>query len=112
MHVNKDELCANVRDNTRCEGVLFTYATRDAGRSWYQYFRDRLADKIRVHGSAVDKRLFLHEFKGRLTIVTVGHVDGLFYEYDTRCKTTKALPEAIVIEFNMSWKAGRKSNFL
>ena len=24
MHVNKDEMCANVRENTRCEGVLFT----------------------------------------------------------------------------------------
>ena len=24
MHVNKDEMCANVQENTRCEGVLFT----------------------------------------------------------------------------------------
>ena len=24
VHVNKDEKCANVRENTRCEGVLFT----------------------------------------------------------------------------------------
>ena len=24
VHVNKDEMCANVRENTRCEGVLFT----------------------------------------------------------------------------------------
>ena len=25
VHVNKDEMCANVRENTRCEGVLFTH---------------------------------------------------------------------------------------
>ena len=24
VHVNKGEMCANVRENTRCEGVLFT----------------------------------------------------------------------------------------
>ena len=24
VHVNKDEMCENVRENTRCEGVLFT----------------------------------------------------------------------------------------
>ena len=24
MHLNKDDMCANVRENTRCEGVLFT----------------------------------------------------------------------------------------
>ena len=33
---------------------------------------------------------------GRLTFVTVGHVDDLFYTNDTRCKTIKALLEAIV----------------
>ena len=26
MHVNEDEKCANVRENTRYEGVLFTQA--------------------------------------------------------------------------------------
>ena len=26
MHVNKDEMCANVRENSRREGVLFTRA--------------------------------------------------------------------------------------
>ena len=36
--------------------------------------------------------------------VTVTHVDDLFYAYDTRCKTTEALLEAIVKEFNMSRK--------
>ena len=44
------------------------------------------------------------EFNGRLTFVTVTHVDDLFYAYDTRCKTTKVLLEAIVKEFNMSRK--------
>ena len=31
------------------------YGTRDAGRSQYQHFRDRLANKFRVHESAVEK---------------------------------------------------------
>ena len=35
-----------------------TYGTRHAGRSWYQYFRDRLADKFRVHDSSLEKGLF------------------------------------------------------
>ena len=39
--------------------------------------------------------------------VTVTHVDDLFYAYDTRCKTTKSLLDAIVKEFNMSRKQGR-----
>ena len=52
------------------------YGTRDAGRSWYQHFRDRLANKFRVHESALEKGLYLYEFKGRLTLVTVTHVDG------------------------------------
>ena len=65
------------------------YGTRDASRSWYQHFRDRLANKFRVHESALEKGLYLHEFNGRLTFVTVTPVDDLFYAYDTRCKTTK-----------------------
>ena len=36
--------------------------------------------------------------------VTVTHVDDLFYAYDTPCKTTKSLLDAIVKEFNMSRK--------
>ena len=80
------------------------YGTRDAGRSWYQHFRDRLANKFRVHESALGKGLFLYEFNGRLTFVTVTHVDDVFYAYDTRCKTTESLLEAIVKEFNMSRK--------
>ena len=81
------------------------YGTRDAGRSWYhQHFRDRLANKFRVHESALEKGLCLYEFNGRLTFVTVTHVDDLFYAYDTRCKTTKSLLDAIVKEFNMSRK--------
>ena len=71
------------------------YGTRDASRSWYQHFRDRLAEA---------KGLHLYEFNGRFTFVTVTHVDDLFYAYDTRCKTTKSLLEAIVKEFNMSRK--------
>ena len=43
-------------------------------------------------------------FNGRLTFVTVTHVDDLFYAYDTRCKTTKSLLDAIVKECNMSRK--------
>ena len=70
------------------------FGVRDAGHSWYQYFRDRLADKFRVHESALKKGLYLWEFNGT-------HVDDLFYAYDTRCKTTKALLDAIVKEFNM-----------
>ena len=38
------------------------------------------------------------------TFVTVTHVDDLLYAYDTRCKTTKSLLDAIVKEFNMSQK--------
>ena len=76
----------------------------DASRSWYQHFRDRLADKFRVHESALEMRLYLHEFNGRLTFLTVTHVDDLLYAYDTRCKTTKSLLEAIVKELNMSKK--------
>ena len=52
--------------------------TRDAGRSWYQHFRDRLANTLRVHESALEKGLYLCEFTGRLTFVTVTHVDDLF----------------------------------
>ena len=80
------------------------FGTRDAGRSWYQHFRDRLADKFRVHKSSLEKGPYLCEFNGRLTFVTVTHVDDLFYACDTRCKTTKSLLEAIVKEFNMSRK--------
>ena len=80
------------------------YGTRDAGRSWYQHFRDRLANKFRVHESGWENGLYLYEFSGRLTFVTVTHVDDLFYAYDMRCKTTKSLLEAIVKEFNMSRK--------
>ena len=68
------------------------YGTRDAGCSWYQLLRDKLAG------------LYLYEFNGRLTFVTVTHVDDLFYAYDTRCKTTTSLLDAIVKEFNMSRK--------
>ena len=50
------------------------------------------------------KRDYLYEFNGRLTFVTVNHVDDLFCAYDTRCKTTKSLLDAIVKEFNMSRK--------
>ena len=78
--------------------------TRDAGRSWYQHFRDRLANKFRVHESALEKGLYLYQFNGRLIFVTVTHVDDLFYAYDSRCKTTKSLLDAIVKEFTMSRK--------
>ena len=76
----------------------------DAGRSWYQHFRDRLADTFRVHESALEKGLYLYEFNGRLTFVTVTNVDDLFCAYDTRYKTNKSLLEAIVKEFDMSRK--------
>ena len=37
VHVRKDEVCANVRENALCEGVLFTclgrMATRDVWRA-------------------------------------------------------------------------------
>ena len=79
------------------------YGTQDAGRSCYQHFRDRHADKFRVHESALEKGLYLCEFNGRLTFA-VTHVDDLFYAYDTHCKTTKSLLETIVKEFNMSRK--------
>ena len=46
--------------------------------------------------------LYFYEFNGGLTFVIVGHVDDLFYAYDTRCETTKALLDAIVMEFKMS----------
>ena len=62
------------------------YGTRDAGRSWYQHLRDKLASKFRVRESALEKGLYLYEFNGRLTFVTVSHVDDLFYAHDTRCK--------------------------
>ena len=68
------------------------------------HFRDRLADKFRVHESALKKGLYLYELNGLLTFVTVTDVDALFYAYDTRWKTTKSLLEAIVKEFNMSRK--------
>ena len=54
--------------------------------------------------SSLEKGLYLHGFNGRLTFVTVTHVDDLFYAYDTRCKTTKSLLDAIVKEFDMSRK--------
>ena len=81
-----------------------SYGTRDAGRSWYQYFRDRLPDKFRVHGRALAKGLHCHESYGRLSFITVSHVDDVFYACDTRCETTKALLDAFVKEFNMSRK--------
>ena len=31
VHVNKDEMCANVRENTRCEDVLFTLSVCCSG---------------------------------------------------------------------------------
>ena len=31
------------------------YGTRDAGRSWYEHLRDKLASKFRVHESALEK---------------------------------------------------------
>ena len=43
--------------------------------SWYQHLRDKLASKFRVHESALEKGLYLYEFNGRLTFVTVTHVD-------------------------------------
>ena len=52
----------------------------------------------------LEKGLYLYEFNGRLTFVTVTLVDDLFYAHDTRCNTTKPLLEAIVVEFNMSRK--------
>ena len=78
-----------------------TYGTRDAGRSWYQYFRYRLADKFRWMRALWKRELFYYEFNVRPTFVTVSNVDDLCYAYDTRCKTTKALLEAFVVEFNM-----------
>ena len=78
--------------------------TRDANRDWYQHFRDRLANKFQIHESALEKRLYLYEFNDRLTSVTVTHADESFYAYDTRCKTTKSLLDAIVKEFNLSRK--------
>ena len=48
--------------------------TRDAGRSWYQHFRDRLANKFRVHESGLEKGLYLHEFNGRLVTCSDGTV--------------------------------------
>ena len=56
--------------------------------------------------SVLWKRDYFCEFNGRLTFVTVTHVDDLFYAYVTRCKTTKSLLDAIVKEFNMSRKEG------
>ena len=38
----------------------------------------------------MEKGLYLYEFNGRLTFVTVTHVDDLFDAYATRCKTTKS----------------------
>ena len=46
------------------------------------------------------------EFNGRLTFVTVSHIDNLCCAYDTRCETTKALLNAIVKEFNVE-ESGR-----
>ena len=80
------------------------YGTRDAGRSWYQHLLDKLASKFRFRESALEKGLYLYEFNGRLTFVTVTHVDDLVYAYDTRCKTTKSLLDATVKEFDMSRK--------
>ena len=57
-----------------------------------------------VHESALEKGLHLYEFNGRFTFVTVTHVDDLFYAYNTRCKTTKALLETIVKGLNTSRK--------
>ena len=80
------------------------YGTLDEGRSWYQHLCDKFAGKFRVHESALEKRLYLYDFNGRFTFVTVTHIDNLFHAYDTRCKTTKSLLDAIVKEFNMSRK--------
>ena len=68
------------------------------------YVTNLRANFDRVHESALEKGLYLYEFNGRLTFVTVTHVDDLFYACDTRCKTTKSLLDAIVKEFNMSRK--------
>ena len=79
------------------------YGTRDAGRSWYQHFRDRLANKFRVHESALEKGLYFYEFNGRLTFVTVTHVDDLFYAHDTRCngRRDRVTPEALTSAKNL-----------
>ena len=79
------------------------YGTLGTGRSWYQHFRDRRTNKVRVQ-RVLWKRDYLFEFNGRLTFVTITHVDDLFYACDTRCKITKSLLDAIVKEFYMSRK--------
>ena len=46
MHVNKDEMCANVRENTRCEGVMFTLSSVIV----YRYNCNK--KEIRLHSDA------------------------------------------------------------
>ena len=49
-----------------------------------------------MHESALDMELYYSVFNGRLTFVTITHVDDFFRAYDTRCEATKALLDAIV----------------
>ena len=75
------------------------YGTRDAGINTCVTNLRATFESMRLLWK---KGLYLYEFNGRLTFVT--HVDDLFYAYDTRCKTTKSLLDAIVKEFYMSRK--------
>ena len=75
---------------------------RNSRRRSLLVFPRSTCEQISVHESALEKGLYLCQFNGRLTFVTVTHVDDLFYAYDTRCKTTKSLLEAIVKEFRMT----------
>ena len=72
-----------------------------------EHFRDRLANKFRVHESALEKGLHLYESNGRLTFLTVTHVDDLFYAYDTRCKTQQVVAGCHCQRVQHVSKAGR-----
>ena len=69
-----------------------------------QYFRDRLVVKFRVHESALEKGSISMSPMGGLLLSQSPMLTTCFTHTDTRCKTTRALLEAIVVEFNISRK--------
>ena len=78
MHVNKDEMCANVRENTRCEGVLFTH-TVDYNGSLSAVNETNCSKKIRakITSNSIRMRTTTKnlEMKGNIAILYVGQLE-------------------------------------
>ena len=85
-------------------GIATNLSADGCGDTYEKFLAALLLRAVISEAKDDGEPLYLYEFNGRLTFVTVGHVDDLSYAYDTRCKTTKALLQAIVKEFNMSRK--------